>query len=41
MQEKINEIIEKAKLEIANTQTKQDLIQINAKFLGKSGEVYF
>ena len=39
MQEKINEIIEKAKLEIANTQTKQDLIQINAKFLGKSGEV--
>lgn len=39
MQEKIDNIIERVKTEILNASNKQELIQINAKYLGKSGEL--
>ena len=39
MQEKIDNIIERVKTEILNASNKQELIQINAKSLGKSGEL--
>ena len=39
MQEKIDNIIESVKTEILNASNKQELIQINAKYLGKSGEL--
>ena len=39
MQQKINEILNKAKKEINAVENKQTLVQINAKYLGKSGEL--
>lgn len=39
MQQKINEIIDSALKDINNATDKQQLIQINAKYLGKNGEL--
>ena len=39
MQQKINEILKQAKTEIKNIENKQELVQVNAKYLGKSGEL--
>ena len=39
MKEKLNAILESAKLEIASSVTLKDLSDVKVKFLGKNGEV--
>ena len=39
MQDKVQEILNQAKLEIAAQTKEQDLLNVKAKYLGKEGEV--